>query len=1660
MDNNEKYQLFIRLVKELFEKTIKLFPKKSSYFNDYSSFSKEISDKLGIETLTRLNADKYFPYMRMGLESENIDVIETTLEYMIKLIKEDFLNGNSEILVKLVDKTTQKESITKRKTIDIMIRSVIKIININDEKLWLYVIKLLYTIIQHCKNINGESITNIFKTCIKINLTSKTQKNIDTSKTALNYIISTIFDKMETSNSNIFAEKELGELRIETLSRQNSFNEKNNPLKYTIKNLVYYLEDLVSIDDYNNTLSSDIDNKSSFLNSTELNSSHNTNTNNFDNSFTTHGNPKTKTSFNRLIPYNTSSITNNPKNSFIYKPVELWNERGNPAGMFGWCFICRDSADFYCKDTRYPVCSFICKKRIVEDDQRLMKYESYGGFVEKEDIGTLDLMDCITIFKSICRLVNTSVTLSNDSSNVKSKLLSLNLLLVLLQSPGGNFLNKIEFIKMIKEDLMEGLLKNCLTNDFYLFEISLQVFVKIWFHFREHLKQHIGVFIEMIFLKVLDSGNTPYNFKLCVLDNLFFFAEYYYAKFFVELYINYDSDLNEKDLFFTIINTLLKITQGRYTKDDHMMQPQLEYSLRLKALDTIFHMLKSIYSFTFEQNSLGQKKYQNIDEIYPNMENEELNNPLEESTMMMDTTIDLKERLEVSRKLKQDISVAVDKFNLKPKNGISYLKKVGIISKDNEVEGIVHFLKNSNGLKKERIGEYLGEHHDITLKCLDYYTNTFDFKNLHIIQAIRNYLSGFLLPGEGQKIDRIMQKFAAKYFKDNSTRFNNPDCTYYLSFAIIMLQTDTHNIHVKNKMGLEGFTKICKGINGETDLDQEYLADIYEQIKNNPLTLIEHEEAKTRYNFRNSPTKKLEAQKRESIRIYELGTVQLKLGQDKQYISICEIEHIGPMIGASWSVLLATFSIMIEESEDNLFVSKSVEGIVYAIKLCGLLNLELPKTALIKAICKQTNLLQVKELKEKNVLCIKNVIHLAKNEGKILKGCWKIVLDIVSKIDLYNHLNTCSKKQLESFFTEIKINKKSLNIDKEILIEKVKIEKLSNDINMDDIDIIFNKTVNLNQESIIDFVESLCEVSNSELSNKDLQRIFSLQKLVEVAELNMGRVRILWVKIWGIISEHLVAVGSNTNPIIAEKAIDSLRQLAKKFLNKEEDSVYNFQAEFLKPFEEILKNNINIFRTKEFVITCIKSLVMQQTHMIKSGWKVIFNIFNIACDDINIEIIKTSFEMIEKISRYHFDSVKEYFSDLANSIKKFSKHYPERCVRLFEFCFQNLDDNENIVILFSSLSLVITNVQENERNFACQTFFEILNNCPLNEEVFKDIFSKVLIPIIDDLKNLKITNTLQQVLILICELFGSQYHFSEAIIDIYLEKITEIITCNHEESSVIGIECLQYLIDKLCEIGSTDFWHSICVTLSNVFQKTIQYEFKTLNIEKLNNIEIHDEIQELVNRNIVNCIVQHNIIQLSESLVENYFKKIRVSDLNFILDCLHDSYCLAYDFNCEFEVRSLISSKFMSDLTQVAALFKQQKDGSALYFQILNKIYDESEDEKYKLSSKKKMIIASLQILKQFVERISFEDTDEYEIHENNRLIANMVPIIINHVIPSLIKINFENETDYFEEFTKRFLEMIVCNIYEIRENIKELLSFIFFKMSIGNNNEDEKEVE
>ena len=69
----------------------------------------------------------------------------------------------------------------------------------------------------------------------------------------------------------------------------------------------------------------------------------------------------------------------------------------------------------------------------------------------------------------------------------------------------------------------------------------------------------------------------------------------------------------------------------------------------------------------------------------------------------------------------------------------------------------------------------------------------------------------------------------------------------------------------------------------------------------------------------------------------------------------------------------------------------------------------------------------------------------------------------------------------------------------------------------------------------------------------DDARIFSLQKLVEVADHNMNlRSRRSWAKIWELMSDHLVNIGCHKNAIVSMFAIDALRQLSFKFLEKPE----------------------------------------------------------------------------------------------------------------------------------------------------------------------------------------------------------------------------------------------------------------------------------------------------------------------------------------------------------------------------------------------------------------------------------------------------------------------------------------------------------------------------
>lgn len=66
-----------------------------------------------------------------------------------------------------------------------------------------------------------------------------------------------------------------------------------------------------------------------------------------------------------------------------------------------------------------------------------------------------------------------------------------------------------------------------------------------------------------------------------------------------------------------------------------------------------------------------------------------------------------------------------------------------------------------------------------------------------------------------------------------------------------------------------------------------------------------------------------------------------------------------------------------------------------------------------------------------------------------------------------------------------------------------------------------------------------------------------------------------------VLGEHFNMVGCNPNEEIAFFAIDSLRQLSMKFIEKGEFSNFRFQNDFLRPFEV----NINkMTRSGDFIL--------------------------------------------------------------------------------------------------------------------------------------------------------------------------------------------------------------------------------------------------------------------------------------------------------------------------------------------------------------------------------------------------------------------------------------------------------------------------------------------
>ncbi|KAH6828986.1 SEC7-like guanine nucleotide exchange family protein [Perilla frutescens var. hirtella] len=981
------------------------------------------------------------------------------------------------------------------------------------------------------------------------------------------------------------------------------------------------------------------------------------------------------------------------------------------------------------------------------------KGELAEGEGERDDdlevqIGNKLRRDAFLVFRALCKLSMKTPPkdAAADPQAMKGKIVALELLKILLENAGAIFRTSERFLDAIKQYLCLSLLKNSASTHMIVFQLSCSIFISLVSRFRAGLKAEIGVFFPMIVLRVLENVVQP-NFQQKMTVLRFLEKLCVDSQILIDIFLNYDCDVNASNIFERMVNGLLKTAQGVPPGVSSTLQPPQDASMKLEAMKCLVAILRCMGNWMNKQLRIpdiqSSRKLDAADNGSDTGSPLYLNGNADEPTEGSDTQSEASSEvsdvstLEQRRAYKLELQEGISLFNRKPKKGIEFLinaNKVG-----NSAEEIAAFLKNASGLDKTLIGDYLGEREDMSLKVMHAYVDSFDFQGLEFDEAIRVFLQGFRLPGEAQKIDRIMEKFSERYCKCNPKVFTSADTAYVLAYSVILLNTDAHNPMVKNKMSADDFIRNNRGIDDGKDLPEEYLRSLYDRISRSEIKMKEDN---------------LSIQQRQSVNSNRvlgldsiLNIVIRKRGEDSMETSDDLMRHMQEqfkekarksesvyypatdtvilrfMIEACWAPMLAAFSVPLDQSDDEVVIGLCLEGFRSAVHVTAGMSMKTHRDAFVTSLAKFTSLHSPADIKKKNIDAIKAIVTIADEDGNYLQEAWEHILTCVSRFEHLHLLGEGAPPDAAFFSIQQNELDKSKQARSNILpvlrkkgagkiqnaasamrrgsydsagiggnvaagITSEQMNNLVSNLNMleqvGDVNRIFIRSQKLNSEAIVDFVKALCKVSMDELRSTSDPRVFSLTKIVEIAHYNMNRIRLVWSKIWHVLSDFFVTIGCSENLSIAIFAMDSLRQLSMKFLEREELANYNFQNEFMKPFVIVMRKSSAV-EIRELIIRCVSQMVLSRVNNVKSGWKSMFMVFTTAAYDDHKNIVLLSFEIIEKIVRDYFPYITETetttFTDCVNCLiaftnTRFNKEISLNAIGFLQYCAAKLAEGD------------------------------------------------------------------------------------------------------------------------------------------------------------------------------------------------------------------------------------------------------------------------------------------------------------------------------------------------------------------------------------------------
>ena len=908
------------------------------------------------------------------------------------------------------------------------------------------------------------------------------------------------------------------------------------------------------------------------------------------------------------------------------------------------------------------------------------------------------------------------------SSNMRQKLISLAIIRTLLNNHTNVFTSPLctirggangeptSFGQAINQYLRLSVSRNAASSVKQVFEIVAETFWLMIKDMRVMLKREIELFLKEIYLAILERKNAPSFQKLYVMKILKRLS--IDPRALVEIYLNYDCESTALDnMFQRIIEHLSKMSSTpalvtaqvyhqyieQYAKEadadldwhDHgKMPPSLttaaltapqaqewdlptDFLLKQQALDCLVRTLRSLVNWSQENLGAEPAKLEDgdgrlsVEGLRPSVDRSQGPGSPRMSSVGGDTPAapstprleDDPGQFEKQKLRKTALLNGIRQFNFKPKRGIKALLNDGFIDNDSP-EAIATFISQNEMLDKAMIGEYLGEGEPQNVAIMHAFVDAMEFTRRRFVDALRLFLQSFRLPGEAQKIDRFMLKFAERYMAGNPNAFANADTAYVLAYSVIMLNTDQHSSKMKGKrMTIEDFIKNNRGINDNADLPDEYLASIYNEIAENEIVLnTERENAAAVGMPTSAPSGgiasrvgqafltagrdlQLEAYAQASEEMSRKAEQRLRniiKSQRKttkqglpNFVPATSFKHVGPMFDVTWMSFFSGLSGQMQTAQNLEVIKLCMEGMRLAIRIACLFDLDTARTAFITALSSFTNLDNISEMQAKNFEALKILLEVALLEGNQLKGSWRPVLTCVSQLDRFQLISGGVDERTVPKINKVRTDSPNSGQSKRSAnSSRVRPGPHSSSSQLDPglanesrssamvkvIDRIFTSTAELSGDAIVHFVRALSAVSWQEIQSSgqsEAPRTYSLQKLVEISYYNMTRVRFEWSNIWQVLGEHFNEVGCHSNTHVVFFALDSLRQLSMRFMELEELPGFKFQKDFLKPFEHVMANS-SVVKVKDMVLECLIQMIQARGENIRSGWKTMFGVFTIA----------------------------------------------------------------------------------------------------------------------------------------------------------------------------------------------------------------------------------------------------------------------------------------------------------------------------------------------------------------------------------------------------------------------------------------------------------------